>query len=205
MGIGLFRWYNDVKVLKDGDNLKLPKETTATYEEYLEMKEQTEQILEFVDGIIYMSPSPSTKHQRISMALSVQLGNLLMGKECEVIAAPYDIVLSDEENEQKVVIPDLSVICDPSGFEEQRYVGIPNLIIEIVSPSNQAHDIVFKLNLYQKYKVSEYWIINPLQKYVQVFNLNEDGTYEILANEKNGTIKSMVIPEFVLNVDGVFK
>ena len=184
--------------------MKLPQEPVATYEDYLEMRKESDQLLEYIDGIIYMSPSPSTKHQRISMRLSVQLGSLLMGTDCEVMAAPYDIVLSDKENEEKVVIPDLSVICDPSGFDDQRYVGIPNLIIEIVSPSNQAHDIVFKLNLYQKYKVKEYWIINPLQHYVQVFTLNEDGQYEILANEKSGTITSLAIPDFTLTVDEIF-
>ncbi|MEH6945331.1 Uma2 family endonuclease, partial [Bacillus sp. JJ722] len=105
--------------------MKLPNEPFVTYEEFLEMRKESDQLLEYIDGVVYMSPSSSTKHQRISMRLSIQLGNLLMGKECEVIAAPYDIVLSDEENEKKVVIPDLSVICDPSGFDEQRYVGVP--------------------------------------------------------------------------------
>ena len=183
--------------------MKLPQEPITTYKDYLKMRKESDQLLEYIDGIIYMSPSPSTKHQRISMRLSVQLGSLLMGTDCEVMAAPYDIVLSDKENEEKVVTPDLSVICDSSGFDDQRYIGIPDLIIEIVSPSNQAHDIVFKLNLYQKYKVKEYWIINPLQHYVQVFTLNDEGQYEILANEKSGTITSLVIPNFTLNVDDI--
>ncbi|MBD7970451.1 MULTISPECIES: Uma2 family endonuclease [Paenibacillus] len=184
--------------------MKIPNESPITYKEYLELKSTSNKLLEYIDGVVYMSPSPSTSHQRISMKLSVQLGSLLMGKECEVLAAPFDVVLSDEENNQKVVIPDLSVICDPSGFDEQRYVGVPKLIIEIISPSNQAHDLVFKLNLYQKYKVQEYWIVNPLQKYVQVFTLNEDGQYEILANEKSGTIRSLVVPGFELDVEKTF-
>lgn len=184
--------------------MKLPKGSFVTYEEYLEIKKDSEQLLEFIDNAIYMSPSPSTKHQRISMKLSAQLFNLLNGTKCEAIAAPYDIILADEENDHKVVIPDLSIICDPLGFEEQRYVGIPELIIEIVSPSNQAHDLVFKLNLYQKYKVKEYWIINPLQNYVMVYSLNQDNQYESLAFEKTGTITSKIIPMFTLNVDEIF-
>ena len=183
----------------------LTNHSMVTYGEYLELRKHSDDFWEFIDGVVYMSPSPSTKHQRISMRLSIQLGNLLAGKECEVMAAPYDIVLSDKENEEKVVIPDLSVICDPSGFDENRYVGIPDMIIEIVSPSNQAHDIVFKLNLYQKYKVKEYWIVNPLQHYVQVFTMNNESLYEILANEKSGTIASQVVPGFVLNVDEVLR
>ena len=183
--------------------MRHPPRQGVTYEDYLKEREQSEQLMEFVDGTIYMSPSPGTKHQRISMRLSVQLGALLADKDCEVMAAPYDIVLSDKKGEEKVVIPDLSVICDPSGFDEQRYVGVPDAIIEIVSPSNQAHDIVFKLNLYQKFKVKEYWIINPMQLYVQVFTLNREGKYEILANEKSGSITSHAIPDFTLNIDEI--
>lgn len=183
---------------------ELTNNSFVTFEEYSELRKHSNDLWEYIDGTVYVSPSPSTKHQRISMRLSVQLGSLLLNTDCEAMAAPYDIVLSDKENEEKIIIPDLSVICDPSGFDDQRYVGVPNLIIEIVSPSNQAHDIVFKLNLYQKYKVKEYWIINPLQHYVQVFTLNDDGQYEILANEKSGTITSRIIPEFVLNVEEIF-
>ncbi|MEH6944256.1 Uma2 family endonuclease, partial [Bacillus sp. JJ722] len=186
------------------NQMKLPNEPFISYEEYLEMRDKSDELLEYIDGVVYMSPSPSVKHQRISMRLSVQLGSLLMGKECEVLAAPFDVVLSDEENNQKVVIPDLSVICDPSGFDEQRYVGVPKLIIEIVSPSNQAHDLVFKLNLYQKYNVQEYWIINPLQHYVMVYSLNEQKQYESLAFEKTGTITSKAIPGFTLDIDKIF-
>ena len=187
------------------NQMKLPNKPFVPFDEYLEMRNESDQLLEYIDGIVYMSPSPSVNHQRISMRLSGWLWNLLDGKECEVLAAPFDVVLSDEENNQKVVIPDLSVICDPSGFDEQRYVGVPTLIIEIVSPSNQAHDLVFKLNLYQKYKVKEYWIINPLVNRVIVYSLNKDDQYELIAAEQTGIIQSIAIPEFTLDVEKVFE
>jgi Uncharacterized protein conserved in cyanobacteria len=102
-----------------------------------------------------MTPSPSTKHQRISSRLHAKLFNFLEGKECEVFPAPFDIELRTADDDQgdqtektKVVIPDLSVICDKTTLDENKYVGSPELIIEIISPSNQAHDLVKKLNLY---------------------------------------------------------
>ena len=145
-----------------------------TFEEYLALRKYSNDRYEY-NGTGYLSPTPNTVHQRISMRLSVQLGNLLMETDCEVIAAPYDIVLSDKENEEVVILPDLSVICDTSGFDNHRYVGVPDLIIEIFNPTNQAHDIILKSNLYQTYKVKEYWIINPSHHYVQVFTLNDEG------------------------------
>jgi hypothetical protein len=57
--------------------------------------------LEYIDGVVYMSPSPNTTHQRISMKLSAFLFHLLDRKDCEVLAAPYDIELVDEESDEK--------------------------------------------------------------------------------------------------------
>ncbi|WP_234122729.1 Uma2 family endonuclease [Clostridium hydrogenum] len=125
----------------------LSKNIKLSYKEYLELKEKSDNILEYIDGIVYMSPSPSTKHQRISSKLHAKLYNFLEGKSCEVLHAPFDILLKNNYIEgEKLVIPDLSIICDKSGFEDNKYVGVPSLIIEILSPSNQSHDLVTKLN-----------------------------------------------------------
>ncbi|MGE8203362.1 Uma2 family endonuclease [Heyndrickxia sp. NPDC080065] len=115
----------------------------------------------------------------------------------------YSLV-DNNDDDKKVVIPDLSVICDKSGFTDQQYCGVPELIIEIVSPSNQAHDLIFKTNLYQKYKVKKYWIINPILNVVMVYSLGQDDQYELVANEKFGSINSKVIPGFFLDVDRIF-
>ena len=53
-----------------------------------------------------------------------------------------------------MVIPDLSVICDKSGFTNNKYVGVPTLIIEILSPSNQSHDLVTKSNIFLELNIS---------------------------------------------------
>lgn len=61
---------------------------------------------------------------------------------------------------------------------KEGYVGIATLIVEILSPSNQSHDLITKMNLYQRFGVKEYWIVNPKLKFVQIYALNEDGMYE---------------------------
>nr|WP_042357638.1 Uma2 family endonuclease [Bacillus rubiinfantis] len=186
--------------------MKLPKDRYITFEEFKELRKETDQQLEYIDGVVYMSPSPNTKHQRISMKLSAFLFQLLDGTDCEVLAAPYDIELVDEEsNEKKIIIPDLSIICDKTGFSEQRYTGVPQLIIEIVSPSNQSHDLIFKTNLYQKFQVKEYWIINPILNNIMVYSLGEDMQYRLIENEKQGMIKSSLIIGFEIDVEALFK
>jgi Uma2 family endonuclease len=187
-------------------SLNLPKKQYITVENFEELRKETDQQLEYIDGIVYMSPSPSTKHQRISMKLSALLFRLLEGKDCEVLAAPYDIELVDEENdEKKIIIPDLSIICDKTGFTEQKYIGVPELIIEIISPSNQSHDLIFKTNLYQKFCVKEYWIINPILNNIMIYSLGEDNQYRLIENEKQGLVKSNIINGFEVDVEALFK
>lgn len=186
--------------------MALAKNTLVTLEDYFKMRAESESRLEYIDGIVYMSPSPSTKHQRISSKLLIKIGNYLEGKKCEVFSAPYDIELKKEDVEgTRVVIPDLSVICDENGFTENKYIGVPSLIVEILSPSNQAHDLVTKLNLYMKYGVKEYWIVNPMLESITIYTLNEEGLYEQLDMKTSvGNVKSKVLNTFSLELESIF-
>lgn len=184
----------------------MSKDRHVTIEEYYALREQSDQLMEYIDGIVFMSPSPSTAHQRISGRLHARLFNLLEGKTCEVFQAPFDIELSrDDIEENKIVIPDLSVICDKNGLTEAKYIGVPDMIFEIISPSNQSHDLVTKLNLYMKYGVKEYWIINPLLNTVQIYSLNDKGQYlqKDIVKEK-GTVQSDVLNNFKFDVKDIF-
>lgn len=184
--------------------MSLPKEIIASLEEFYKLREETDQLMEYIDGIVYMSPSPSTIHQRILGRLHAQLFTFLAGGECEVFHAPFDVNLSKDEG-KKIVIPDLSVICDKEGLGDNQYNGAPSLIIEIISPSNQAHDLVTKLNLYMEYGVKEYWIVNPLLHTVQIYALNKNGQYQQkdIAKRK-GIVQSGVLEGFDVDVEGLF-
>ncbi|SOC15273.1 Uma2 family endonuclease [Ureibacillus xyleni] len=187
--------------------MTISNENRMTLEEYYEFRESNDGLWEYIDGMVYMSPSPSTKHQRIFMRLSSQLFHLLDGRSCEVFSAPFDIELKTDKIEGAlVVIPDISVICDKSGLGEQRYIGVPTLIIEIVSPSNQSHDLVVKLNLYMQYCVKEYWIVNPLLNIIQVYLLNEDGHYvQTTVLKETGIAYSSVIDGFAVEAESCFE
>jgi len=191
----------------------LTEPQVITIAEYNKLRENSESRLEYIDGIVYMTPSPSTMHQRISSRLQAKLFNFLEGKECEVFPAPFDIELrtadddqGDQNEKTKVVIPDLSVICDKTKLGENKYVGPPELIIEILSPSNQAHDLVKKLNLYMQYGVKEYWIVNPLLNTVQIYGLNEEEQYQqIEVMKETGVAHSEVLQGFSMNLEELFK
>lgn len=176
-------------------------------EEFFQIREKNEALLEYIDGFVYMSPSPSTKHQRVSNRLETNFRDYLQGKSCELFHAPYDIELKSQDIQgTKIVIPDISIICDKSGFTDARYLGVPELIIEILSPSNQSHDLITKLNLYMNYGVNEYWIVNPMLNSVTVYTLNKEKMYEQYDMKTEiGFIKSKHFNGFSVDVANLFK
>lgn len=186
--------------------MDLAKKMYISMEAYFSLKQKSEVLMEYIDGTVYMAPSPSTKHQRICGRLQLKLGNYLQGKSCEVFGAPYDIELKHEDfGDSKIIIPDISVICDKSGFTEARYVGIPVLIMEVLSPSNQSHDLITKMHLYMKFGVKEYWIVNPMLESITVYTLNAEMMYEQFDMKVGlGILRSSVLEGFFVELSELF-
>ncbi|MEK3889382.1 Uma2 family endonuclease [Bacillus sp. FSL K6-3431] len=186
--------------------MSLPHDRTISLREFYTLREKTDDLLEYSDGIVFMTPSPSTKHQRISGRLHAKLFHFLDGSGCEVFHAPFDVELQSKNAEEKhIVIPDLLVICNKSGLSDNKFSGAPDLIIEILSPSNQSHDLVYKLNLYMQAGVKEYWIVNPMLHIIQVYQLDPNGQYQqVDALKETGIITSTILNGFQVNLDEIF-
>ena len=147
--------------------LKLEKKTI---EDYLALPEGA--MVELINGVMYdMSPAPLTIHQRITTKLLSKIDQFITSKHgrCEVFTAPFDVRLNDET----IVQPNISVICDPTRITRKGCVGAPDFIIEIVS-SHRYHDYVRKHHLYADSGVKEYWIVDPDKKSVNVYLLSDD-------------------------------
>ena len=79
------------------------------------------------------------------------------------------------------------------------------VLLEILSPSNQSHDLVTKLNLYMKYGVKEYWIVNPILNTVMLYSLNKENVYEqTIVKTEVGVVKSKLIEEFEVDIEKLF-
>jgi len=160
---------------------------------------------ELIDGVIYlMSPAPAPKHQKISGELFGQLWQFLRGKPCEVYHAPIDVCLNaGGDNDKTVVQPDIIVICDNSKLDGKRCNGVPDMIIEILSPSTANCDIFVKFNKYLQAGVREYWIVNPENKLVRVCILN-DGKYDITDYFDTNTIPVHVLNGCHIDMKSIF-
>lgn len=184
----------------------LPKAKKKTWEEFLELDKNSEEYFEYVDGEIYNHASPSTIHQKISVNLTAEFRNYFKNTQCDLFHAPFDVQLkNDQEEYSNKVIPDITVVCDKSGLNDENYIGVPTLIVEILNPSNQAHDLITKMNLYQRFGVKEYWIINPKFNSVQIYALNEEDLYEQVGVYKNEEIvSSSVFESLKINLQDIF-
>ena len=74
--------------------------------------------------------------------------------------------------------PDVAVYCDKNQIFYRGYIGVPQLVVEVLSPSNADDDLIVKKDLYEKYGVPEYWIISPMSKKVWIYMLI-DNKYEL--------------------------
>lgn len=184
----------------------LPEKKKISFEEFIEMDKTSDEYLEYIDGQIYNQASPSTLHQRISVNFTAEFRNYFKNRQCEIFHAPFDVKLKNEKEEYlSKVIPDITVVCDKRGLNEKNYVGIPNLIVEILSPSNQSHDLITKMNLYQRFGVKEYWIVNPKLKSIQIYALNDEELYEQVGVYKNNEIaESNIFNDLRINLDDIF-
>lgn len=142
----------------------------VTYEEYLELTENSDQRFELIDGVIYNLASPSYKHQHAVHELHGTFYIWFKGKSCSPLTAPFDITIHKAENNICVVQPDIIVICDKENMDEKgRYQGIPTLVIEVLSPSTRSKDMIKKLDLYMQSGVQEYWVVDPMNEQVSVY------------------------------------
>ena len=151
-------------------NLKENRE--YTYQDYLTWPD--EERWEIIDGKAYaMSPAPVPFHQKIVSRLSSLFEIALEGKKCVSFPVPCDVVLAEDT----VVQPDLLVVCNPVKITEKNIQGVPALVIEILSPSTSQKDQEIKKDLYERYKVKEYIIIDLETQSAYRYVLSDSGKY----------------------------
>lgn len=142
-----------------------------SYQDYLHLPDDKR--FEIIDGDLRMVPAPLTYHQKISGRLfSLVLESVKKWDLGEVLYAPVDVVLSQTD----IVQPDLLFISKKrlDILNEQNVQGAPDLIVEILSPTGEKWDRQVKRNLYQKYGVQEYWLVDPLSQSLEILELKDN-------------------------------
>ena len=167
--------------------------------------------VELLKGYIFKMAAPTPTHQRILVRLLKNFSIFFDKQSCEVFVAPFDVrlynrkksILTDKEV-YTVVQPDICVICDKNKIDNKGCNGSPELIIEILSPSNSKTDLKDKFALYQETGVQEYWIVYPEYQIIHQYFLEEERYVFKGVFTKDEKISPILFADLEIDLNEVF-
>jgi Uma2 family endonuclease len=158
---------------------------------------------QLIEGELFVGPAPTSRHQRISRNLEFILhGHVSARGLGEVFDAPIDVILDRET----VVQPDLLFVSSARAaiISERGVEAAPDLVVEILSPSTEALDRGPKRQLYARYGVVHYWIVDPEARSLTEYVL-QSGQYALRATHPAAqTCTTAVFPDLSINLPVVF-
>jgi Uma2 family endonuclease len=161
---------------------------------------------ELIDGEHYVTPSPNTRHQKISGRLYLMIGNWLEANQMgEVYYAPFDVVFTRFD----VVEPDLLYMSRQRAAQiltEKHVNGAPEIVVEINSPGTRKRDETIKRRLYEREGVVEYWIVDPVVDVIRVYRRTGDGfgRPSELSAESSDVLTTPLLPGLEIPLQRVF-
>lgn len=199
---------------KEEENNNLVKEPYTeygryTYADYLTW--EIDHMVELIKGKVFRqaAAAPRRIHQELVLKIGSQLSGLLKGNKCKAYIAPFDVRLPvksrKHEDINTVVQPDICVVCDPEKLDDLGCVGAPDLIMEILSPSNNKKELQNKYEVYEESGVLEYWIIHPYEKTLLVYTLTDGKYVPSKLFTLGDRVPSQCIKGFVLDIDELFE
>ena len=175
-----------------------------TYEEYLKTPEIKARY-DIVDGVMTMAPAPTVTHQRILLRLARLLDQFVSQQQLgEVLFAPVDVIIRREPLRTRQ--PDLLFVSNEhAGILGDQVEGAPDLVAEILSPTNTRSDLEAKLADYATLGVSECWLVSPEARSVEVLALTEGTWVRQTIAGLGEQVQSQVLPELGLAVAQLFE
>jgi Uma2 family endonuclease len=183
--------------------LTVEKKKKYTVEDYMQLEEGAP--FQLINYDLVMSPSPLLIHQLILGEFYDALKGFIKehGNQGLVVLPPMDVHFDGGNIYQ----PDLIYISKERIAEiaKDRIEGAPDLVVEILSPSNAYYDLIQKKEIYEKYGVKEYIIFDPIAKNAHLYAL-KDGVYYVHQKaQKDELLHSLVLPEFSFDLNYIFK
>jgi len=175
-----------------------------TYDDYLLFPDDGRRH-ELIEGDRYMTPAPSTTHQRIVVRLSTVLESFLKQRQGgQMFVAPTDVVLSPLD----VVQPDLFFVSSAKAsiVTNRNIQGAPDLVVEIVSEATRKTDEIVKRKLYERFDVPEYWIIDPEIETIKIYRMTAQGYHRIaeLNCEADDALSTPILPDLTIQLKDIF-
>lgn len=173
-----------------------------TYDDYALLPDDRNRH-EILEGDLIVTPSPTTNHQKVSRNLEfILFSHIKQNNSGELFYAPIDVIL----DESTVVQPDIIFILkEHLHILSKRGVdGAPDLLVEILSPATAKYDRISKKQLYARYGVRWFWIVDPDEKKVEEYE-REGETYNLrTARSEKDSFTSGIFPELDIDLSLVW-
>jgi Uma2 family endonuclease len=160
---------------------------------------------ELIDGELFVARAPGIPHQRVLNNLQIALGNYLRANPVGIIVPGAGAIFSNHD----AVIPDLVFVRNerwPEVVSNNKFTAGLDLVIEILSPGkeNGERDLLVKRQLYAKFNIGEYWIVDSENRSVEVYKLEVNRLQKVSTFRDSEEITTELLPGFRLSVSAVF-
>jgi len=181
-----------------------------TFEKWLALPE-TKQRYEIVDGVMLMAPAPTADHQWIMFEISVRLRSFVKERNLGVVLpAPVDLLI--QRDPLRTRQPDILYLNSGRtgirGIAELRGLQYletpPDLVVEVLSPSNSRRDIEERLSDYRGIGVLECWLVSPEAETIEVLRLSPERAVTQAIFGIDDTLSSEVLSDFALPTRDIF-
>ncbi len=181
--------------------IQIEKKKFYTYEDYEKLPEGAP--YQLIGGELVMTPSPVPYHQDILRKIGFKLSAFVEEKNLgKIYLAPLDVYFSETDIYQ----PDIIFISKDrlNIIGEKKIEGSPDLVIEILSPATAYYDLRIKKDTYEQSGVKEYWIVDPIQKTIEVFGNKKSRFESVSAAKGEGVVKSDLLNGLSIAVKEIF-
>lgn len=178
-----------------------PQQGEWTYDDYARLPDDGRRY-EVIGGNLHMGPAPRPIHQELIYKVLGHIGQFVEQRQLgKIYFAPIDVILP---NLASPVQPDILFISQQQldTVKENYIEGVPDLIIEVLSPTNPQYDRRTKYDLYAEAGVGEYWIVDPDACIIDIYTLHDNNIYVPFGHfERGGMIQSGLFPDLRIPLD----
>ncbi len=160
---------------------------------------------ELIGGELFVSRAPGISHQRVVNNLQLAFGVYLNEHPIGILVPGAGAIFSDYD----AVIPDLAFVRNERWDQVvtgEKFTGALDIVIEVVSPGaeNRRRDLLVKRQLYGKYGIEEYWVVDSENRLVEVYRLQEDRLENVGTLRNGDEVISPLLPGFRMSISSVF-
>ncbi len=130
---------------------------------------------EIIEGELYEMPPPNAYHAVTLINLLFLLGPAVQASGGRIFTAPFDVFFPGANPVQPDIVVTLRGVR--GRFRRRGYEGAPDLVVEVLSPTNRVHDLLTKRALFARAGVREYWIVDPEHRTVEILVLDRDAMH----------------------------